>query len=149
MVGSPCETHLLGLQQKIQLKIRMLSKLGILLATYIGATSRKTSAPGIKVRCYRFGNLGNMLKNILFTRTKWEISLSPTQTEKLKNVGPLSACWAFTKISLYVLIMFPMSSQYVPQVLNVLLPKTSCESKLLRISQVVSGSGHRKQTCDL
>jgi len=53
MVGPPCETHLLGLQQKIQLKIRMLPKLGILLATYIGATSPKTSAPGIKVRCYR------------------------------------------------------------------------------------------------
>jgi hypothetical protein len=131
MVGPPCKTYLLGLQQKIQLKIRMLPKLGILLATYIGAMSRKTSAPRIEVRCYRQIVGGTHLGTWV---TCWKIYCSqgqnekfpflPPKTKKLKNVGPLSACWAFTTSSLYVLIMFPMSSQYVPQVLNV-LPKTS------------------------
>jgi hypothetical protein len=81
------------------------------------------------VRCHRQivggTHLGTWVTCWKIYCTKWKISLSPTQTEKLKNVGPWSACWAFTVSSLYVLIMFPMSSQYVPQVLNVLLPKTS------------------------
>lgn len=54
-----------------------------------------------------FGNLGNMLKNILFTRTKWKISLSPTQTEKLKIGWPL-------KCMLSLHNEFPLCSHNVP-----------------------------------